>query len=387
MIIVLVLAGCSAGASTAEFSSRGGVDRQLPQVRALDRMRESSAAIFVGRNADNYYLKSDNAELDGSQLRLDSEAGALSWAIYDYPGIRFDLADSTLLIGHTAQAPGILYVAFANYDRNAWEFASIEVVAGAGAEELAIPKDSPYVSGGGSCYVAVLTWNGLDTLLGEIDIAMGVENAAPQNLAAGDGTHAGWVFVEWEPVQYAQGYLLEYRPQSGDEEDWVALSSPPGLPHYQYGHVYTGEPGSDPQYQVPYLYRVRALFPDGDTSDYSNTDSGYRSIPAPQNVTATFNIYVGKIEVEWDAVQTIAGYEMFRKHYTDSEYSHLTTTSETTILDDTVPDAETYDYAVLAFSAEGDGPLSEPAQGSALGFSFSDFRNWCDTEPDIRMMA
>lgn len=386
VIVVLVLAGCSTGATRAGFSLRGGLEQQLPQVTLLDPARPGSAATFHGRNADNYFLKSDNAKLDVSQLLLDSEPGELSWAIYDFPGIRFDLAESTLLISHTAQAEGTLYIAFANYDRNAWEFASIEVEAGARAEELPIPKDSPYVSGGDACYIAIVTWDGLDTLLGEIDIAMGVENAAPQNLTAGDGTHAGFILVDWDPVPYAMGYLVEYRPQSGGEEDWAALSTPPGLPHYQYGHVYTGEPGSDPQYGVPYIYRVRTYFPDGDISEYSNTDSGYRSIPAPQNVRATYNIYVGKIEIQWDEVQAVSGYEVFRKHYAESEYSHLTTTSETVILDETVPDADLYDYAVLAFSTEGDGPLSEPAQGSALGFEFSDFMNWCDTPPDIRMM-
>lgn len=386
VFLMILLAACGGNSELKNQVQLGGLALQLPPVTSLGGPRDGSAATYLGHNADDYFLKSDNTILDGSELTLNSSPGELSWAIYDYSSMRFDLADSTLLLGHNPQGEGTVYVAFANYDRNTWDFVALEVTAGLRSDEVTIPQDSPYLSGSDTFYVAVLAWDGLDTILGEVDIAMGVENAAPQNLDASDGTHAGWIFLDWEPVDFAQGYLVEYKPSSADDSAWVELNGPPGIPNHQYAHVYWGEPGSDPEYGVSYDYRVRTYFPDGDVSAYSDVDSGYRAIPPPQNLTATYNIYDGAIELNWDAVQTITGYKVYRKYYLDPDYSLLTTTSETTLLDSSLPDNDIYEYQVLAYSSEAEGPPSVPAQGSALGFTFSDFQTFCDTKPDIRMM-
>ena len=44
---------------------------------------------------------------------------------------------------------------------------------------------------------------------------MGVVNAPPANLVASDGTNPHWIHLGWDHVDYAQGYLIEYKPSAG----------------------------------------------------------------------------------------------------------------------------------------------------------------------------
>jgi hypothetical protein len=390
--VSLLLAGCTTGSNpaTGQFSPAAPFAAQLPALPAPGSAHQADAAVFNGNSGNMFYAKSDNALVIDQQLKLDSAQGALSWAIYDFSYIRFDLADSTLLVTLEADSPGTLYLAFSNYAAQAWQFQQVAVETGNNGLQLPIPKDSPFVDiypdlEVGVSYLALMTWDGMDVTLGEIDIAMGVVNAPPANLVASDGTNPQWIHLGWDHVDYAQGYLIDYKPSTAGDEGWVELYGIPGIPNNEAVHLYTGTSPDDPEYGVSYDYRVRTYFYDGDISDYSNVDSGYRAFPAPQNLSATYNVHIGKVELAWDAVSGAEGYKIYRKYYLDLDFAYLDAALEPGYLDESLPNSDIYEYRVLAHDAEHDGPFSEIAQGSSLDFSFHDWQTFHDFAPDIRM--
>lgn len=389
MTCVAVLAGCSTGSDVVSRPLTGPLPfaaDDLPPLPAASMPRGDSAVDFTQLRGVDCESSSDNTAPDGDSLVLSAGAGELSWAIYRFFDVTLDLGDSILELQNTPADDGVLYVGIADFSRNTWVFNELAVESGLDTDELGIPQYSPYTSGAGEFCVVVLIWNGPTTTLDYVNLGMGVPADAPQNLTAADGQHAEFILVTWDPVEHAAGYLLEYKRTVDDETGWQALSDPPGLPWHEYGHVWPGTPDTDPEYAVSYDYRVRAFFEDADTSPYSNVDSGYCIFTAPENLSATFNIRLDEIELNWDEVDTAAGYEIFRRHYLDLEFSHLDTTSATTYIDDSLPDSDIYEYQVMAFSPRGDGPYSGIAQGSALSFSMSDFQTFQDSVGDIRMM-
>ncbi len=175
----------------------------------------------------------------------------------------------------------------------------------------------------------------------------GIIPAAPQAFSASNGTIADHVSLEWQAVEYAEGYNI-YRDSEtsllatvGELETYADASLTDYAEHQYWIAAYTAL-GAGPL-SGPQLGSLKLVEPG-----------------APQNLTASRGTYRDSIQLDWEAVASASQYRIYR----DGSGTPLATVGQVdSYADDSIPDLDEHSYTVQAVNAAGQSPLSNSAAG------------------------
>lgn len=175
--------------------------------------------------------------------------------------------------------------------------------------------------------------------------------AVPTGVSATKGNTDG-VTVSWSSVTGATSYQVGRCEQAGSTPS-VTLGSATSLSYKDT----TAVPG------VTYKYFVRAVA-SACTSGWSASATGSRSVPMPENLTASDGTYTDRILVTWPALSGATSYELMRAPEDDiAEAELIATTTSTSYSDKTAEYGLTYYYFLRAKFAVGTSPWSDSAAG------------------------
>ena len=181
--ILVLLGGCNSGSGTPSVDQhRQSIDLQPTQstelsaeLPAIPAGRDSSIIINYALGGDQTFAHSDGAIIIDYKAALDSEAGELSWAIwelnaYDRPMfLEVDLG-ITSPIGADEGA----YIGIADYSRGSWD-----IQGPFGGKRILQLDPLRHRSPGGLVYIAVLTHDGIACEVTSLDITTVDVNSPP----------------------------------------------------------------------------------------------------------------------------------------------------------------------------------------------------------------
>lgn len=178
--------------------------------------------------------------------------------------------------------------------------------------------------------------------------------AAPEGVAATDGTYTDKVRVTWLGSANATRYQIWREPAAGGTAQKLgALASPP------FDDA-TAVPG------VPYAYRVAACNTDESIcSQRSTADRGHRALTVPAGLSASDGTYTDRVRATWVAVPSATSYTLYRGA-SPGNYPATFASILTNAYDDLtgLPGVQYY-YAVSACGEAGCGGLSAADGGYA----------------------
>jgi hypothetical protein len=176
--------------------------------------------------------------------------------------------------------------------------------------------------------------------------------AAPTNVIATDGAYTDKVRITWTASSGAIGYKV-FRNYYNDSGTAIQIGNSGASPFDD-----TSAAGD-----TIYYYWVKAYVSQGD-SGFSNSDTGWRAVPAPTNVIASDGVYTDKIRISWTASSGAIGYEIFRNTINDSGTANELWSVLDTYWDDTsATPGVTYYYWVKAYGPYTTSPFSNPDTG------------------------
>ncbi len=146
--------------------------------------------------------------------------------------------------------------------------------------------------------------------------------------------------ISWQGVPDAVSYEV-YRAQSPDEE-YVKIAD---VSECQYDDkVKTG---------VTYAYKIRAKYADGETSSYSEVQSGAALLlPEIKSVVSKAS---GKLKVSWKASNGAEKYEVWRKEEGADKFKKVATTTESSYTDSKIKTQQNYSYKIRARGGDNNG--------------------------------
>ena len=175
--------------------------------------------------------------------------------------------------------------------------------------------------------------------------------AAPTGVAATTGGANG-VTVSWAAVTGATSYQVGRGDMAGSTPS-DTLGSATSLAYTDA----TAVPG------VAYRYYVCASG-SACTSGWSTPATGSRSVPTPENLTASDGTYTDRILVSWPALSGATSYELMRASENDiAEAELIATTTSASYSDRTAEYGLTYYYFLRAKFEVGTSPWSDSAAG------------------------
>ena len=131
--------------------------------------------------------------------------------------------------------------------------------------------------------------------------------SAPTGVSASDGTYTDKVRVTWDSVTDATGYGI-WRNATNDSSSASELGTTSST---NYDDT-SASPGTS------YYYWVKATNASV-TSEFSSSDSGWRSLSAPEGVEATDGTYTDKIRLTWNNVTGATSYDVWRNTSNNAE--------------------------------------------------------------------
>jgi hypothetical protein len=179
----------------------------------------------------------------------------------------------------------------------------------------------------------------------------------PAGLVASDGEFTNKVRVIWQPVENAASY-----------EVWRCINNQRSSATQIGTATATGYDDQDVPQGVYYYYWIRAANYEG-YSRYSDPDSGWRLLVAPDGISASDGTYPYRIRVSWNASQNASSYEVWRGQGTGIGQGVLT---EAMRINDTINpyyddhhtiNASAYYYKVKAKNSLGSSDYSSTDYG------------------------
>ncbi|MCK4342067.1 MAG: hypothetical protein KAY37_10130 [Phycisphaerae bacterium] len=188
--------------------------------------------------------------------------------------------------------------------------------------------------------------------------------SAPSGVSATDGTYTGYVRVTWNTVSGASYYRV-YRHTSNNSGSATAVSN------WQTGTSYndsSATPG------MTFYYWVKAATSSGGAhaSGFSGSNTGWRALSAPTNISASDGTEVDGVHVTWNSSAGASHYRVYRSAEDNPSTAETLSgwqTASSYVDADTVPgEVNTFYYWVRAATSSGG---SRP---SALSASDSGWR-------------
>ncbi len=149
----------------------------------------------------------------------------------------------------------------------------------------------------------------------------------PSTPSASDGTYTDKVRISWSSVSGANSYII-YRCTSTSSSSCSQISTDSSSP-YDYTSATIG---------TTYYYRLKACSGSSGTgicSDYSNYDTGYRAIVAPNTPTVSDGDYTDKVRISWSSVSGANSYIIYRCTSTNSSSCSQISTDSSSPYNDT----------------------------------------------------
>lgn len=162
VILAIVLAaqvGCSSAGS--QLADPGGLAAAppmslMPQIPSDGPIHKANVAQSNTINGASFFQKSAAAIVNGTKLQLNSTAGHIEWAIYEFPTAGATL--TSLNVDVTVQSGGPVWLGLADYTKHVWDF------AGPYTPGTDVPLNTSFVSPGGSLFFVVVAYNGTQLL-------------------------------------------------------------------------------------------------------------------------------------------------------------------------------------------------------------------------------
>jgi hypothetical protein len=172
--------------------------------------------------------------------------------------------------------------------------------------------------------------------------------SAPTGVSATDGTYNDKVAITWSNVPGANTY-----------EVWRHTSNSSGAAtRIGNGVLATSFEDVNALPKVTYYYWVKSRNAYA-SSLFSSVDTGYRGLPAPTGIEASFQTYVDRIRVKWNAVPGATGYEVWRSStYNSGTATKIASPTATTYDDTTTTPLKDYFYWVKSKAAAGTSNFS-----------------------------
>jgi fibronectin type 3 domain-containing protein len=172
---------------------------------------------------------------------------------------------------------------------------------------------------------------------------------APGNLIASDGRSAMAVELRWTPMTGVVGYRV-FRSLGDAEPAEIATPAAP------YFNDTTAVPGT------VYSYRICGRNADGSNTAFSNSDTGWRNVPAPTALQASDGTSSAAVNLTWNAVNGATGYRVFRS-VGPATPTEVGTPETNAFADETAVAGIRYTYRVCARTSAGNSNLSNPDLG------------------------
>jgi fibronectin type 3 domain-containing protein len=179
--------------------------------------------------------------------------------------------------------------------------------------------------------------------------------SSPTGLAVSKGTYPATVTLQWNKLDGAKSYVI-YRSSTSctDQKKLVSITST----------AYTDSVPSSSSY----YYSVSGVDASGAEGSRSECMEGrVKLLPAPTNVTGSYNVYTAYIKITWTSIpDPVQGYIVYRGTTAmESAMSPIDTVNALTCLD-TVNDSRIFYYRVAAYNKLGPGALSQYTNGRTL---------------------
>lgn len=184
------------------------------------------------------------------------------------------------------------------------------------------------------------TVTGADSWIDNVQVDLGIIDAAPGNVAATDGTFTDRVRVTWTAAPNATGYKVYRRTGSGSDA-LLATLGPATLQHDDTTAVTS----------TPYTYTVKTLNSLGES--YGESDAGYRSVAGPTGLAASDGTATAGVNLAWNAVAGAVGYRVFRAEGAAAPAA-IATPATNAHVDATAVAGTVYTYSVKARFADTD---------------------------------
>ena len=290
----------------------------LPDIHALPLpARSTSAELTYSAEGDEQISSAGQVSaVPPWALEIQADAGELAYAIYGFSlDAEVEVIDSVATDVFDLSADGDQYFAIANYATNRWEIITIAAL-GTGAQTLVDEDPRPvseYMRADGACFVAVLAYDAFSLSIDRVSLsASTIELPAPLNFTTnGTGPHDTFgdrIELSWDSVAGAAAYDIYYGLAAEPEPQFSLLVSV-DAPTVTFNHTVSSPPESDIDYDVDYIYKVQARV-GPELSDFSNTAVGARVLPAPGEVTASFDAHPEEIYLRWTPVAGAFEYEI-----------------------------------------------------------------------------
>lgn len=184
---------------------------------------------------------------------------------------------------------------------------------------------------------------------------------APTDLQASDGSDNASIFVSWKPPIGATCYEV-YRSNTSNVLNATLVSSWNSDAFFEDTSAIPGQ---------TYFYWAKAASDCNGTnaSDFSASDSGWRALGNPTNLSASDDLYTDRVEIAWNAVEGATHYRVFRNAANDSNGAAAISSWQTFLTyDDTTATAgqQYYYWVKAAVDSAGTHPsdFSAPDKGS-----------------------
>ncbi len=169
-------AGVSGSTPTGSRATRPGkgVPALLQDLPALPAGREPSAIIETSRTGVQTFARSASALDVDPVLKLSSQPGTLSWAVWELPAVdELRFLDVQLSVTEP-QGQGSVFLALADYSSGRWS-----LQGPAFGDRVLILDPLKHSSPGGAMYAAVLSYDGGEALVQKLSLLAFHSNAAP----------------------------------------------------------------------------------------------------------------------------------------------------------------------------------------------------------------
>ena len=334
---------------------------QLPALAELSGLpRQASATELIVREGDEAVLTGAAAgPTDPTALALTPGPDALSYGIY-----AFSLAEESENIAFVSvellelSAAGEQFLAISNFVTGRWELLTIPAAV-AGAQTLfdatsRSPQD--YASPLGTCFVAVLAYDGLALTIDKVTLATGFTLLPPANVATNgigpQDTSAVQIEINWTPAALADGYDLYARfTELGPEEPFMLIASIPGGDSSSFTHTRENPPEFFPLYNKQIEYKLKSRNGDDESPLFSSSALGVRTARPPVSLSGIDQVHPELIFLEWESVEDAESYFIYQDNGDGDPVAEVSETSVAVAPGDSLP----HHYFVATMASDGEG--------------------------------
>ena len=201
--------------------------------------------------------------------------------------------------------------------------------------------DDTFVEKGGSRHIRYETFDTAEFNsqypMHETDFELSTYVPAPESVGGYDAA-TGCPLIEWNALKNVSKYQV-YRSTTGKKGSFKVVCTTTKTQWIDKA-VTTGQ---------KYYYKLKAVYKDETTSEFSMGSVFFALLPQPKNVTAVNVVKSGKIKLTWDKVDSAVKYEIWRsKTGKSGSFAKIYTTTNTSYINTNAESGKLYYYKIKA---------------------------------------